>query len=195
MKHPLRAMPDPVAVEGGLRAHGSAASRAARARASFSSSAIRSNAGVPPAGVRRRPSHSSSLRARVSASHRGSPGVCMACATRVTRRCSLSCVFIAPPVFSAKRRPRPPGTGLPYTRPCACTSPRISMRPHLSSLREAGAGESIDGRFPGHPERAVRNEAQAKRSTRRGRRRSGPARPGPAARQRRLPLSSPVPGR
>ena len=89
MKHPLRAMPDPVAVEGDFRAHGSASSRVARARASASSSAIRSNIDVPPAGVRRRSSHCSSLLARVSSLHRGSPGACMACATRVTRRCSL----------------------------------------------------------------------------------------------------------
>ena len=139
MKHPLRAMPDPVAVEGDFRAHGSASSRVARARASASSSAIRSNIDVPPAGVRRRSSHCSSLLARVSSLHRGSPGACMACATRVTRRCSLSCVFIAPSVFSTKRRPRPPGSGLPYPRLSACKPPRESRRLHLSSLREEGA--------------------------------------------------------
>ena len=72
----------------------------------FFHSANRSNVGAPPGGVRRRSSHCSSLRARVSSSHWRSPGVCMACATRVTRRCSLSCVFIAASVGSTRRRPR-----------------------------------------------------------------------------------------
>ncbi len=183
MKHPLRAMPDPVAVEGDFRAHGSASSRVARARASASSSAIRSNIDVPPAGVRRRSSHCSSLLAKVSSSHRGSPGACMACATRVTRRCSLSCVFIAPSVFSTKRRPRPPVSGLPYPRLSACKPPRESRRLHLSSLWEEGARGIHRQDIPRNSgKEPVRHRCSgAKRSTNRGGRRSGRARPKSAA--------------
>ena len=43
----------------------------------------------------------------------------------------------------------------------AWASPRTSLRPRSSSLREAGAGGSVGRRFPGNPERAMRNGVQA----------------------------------
>ena len=96
MEHPLRAVSDPVAVERDLAAHRVSSRAFALLVSSIFSSFILTQVGVPPAGVRLLSSHSFRRRSSVSWSHWPSQGALIACATRLTRRRSASCVFISP---------------------------------------------------------------------------------------------------